>query len=520
MIELHWTEVDQVPVVWADAGAPLRAGLLFRAGRADETLATSGRTHLIEHLAFTAMNDELHRHDGTVDGTTTGFFTAGLPGDVSDFLAKVCDALSSLPAERLENEKQVLAAENATRSHDVCSQLLTWRYGAVGHGLAGMAELGLRTATLEQLQAYAAQRFTSGNAVLWLTGPPPDSLRLRLPQGPKLPLPALAPLQDTFPGWFLDDNSGGVAVGATVPRALASTIFAELALARLRKRLRVEQAVSYAPTVFYIPLDAETAHLVLYADSEYDRRAELCEAFGEVFTALREIEAPEVESVCARIAEHRTGVLAPPPAARIAGEAHRAAADWIFGMPFEAEESLDAQLSAATVEDVSAVARRVQETAIFALPAEAKLQPWCGERIPASSMPLVNGRELPHLEAPAEQARLVYGPDGVSVLLADGSHCTVRYSHLAATLKYEDGCVSLIGTDAAMVTVEPTIWHDGRDACYRILQRVPEHLLIGYPARPAEAIPVANGRVRMSNGMLFIVVYLAALILLNFLIGP
>ena len=520
MSELHWTEVDHVPVVWADAGAPLRAGLLFRAGYADETLATFGRTHLIEHLAFSAMNDEFHRHNGTVDATTTGFFTAGLAGDVSDFLAKVCDALSSLPAERLEDEKRVLAAENAGRSRDVYSQLLMWRYGAAGHGLAAMPELGLRTATLELLQEHVAERFTSGNAVLWLSGPPPDGLRLRLPKGPKLPLPALAPIQHTFPGWFVDDACGGVAAGATVPRVCASTIFADLALARLRKRLRVEHAVSYAPAVFYVPLDAGTAHMVLYADSDHDRRAELCEAFGEVFAALREVEASEVEAARARIGERWTGALASPPAERIASEAQRAALDWIFGKPFEPEDSLHAKHAAATREDVAAVACRMQETTIFALPPEAEPRPWCGERIPCSTVPVVDGRKLLHLEAPTERARLVYGPDGVSVLLADGSHRTVRYSHLAAALKYEDGCVGLIGTDAAMVMVEPTIWQDGRDACHRILQRVPPHLVIAYPARPARAIPQAENRIGMRQHRIYLVwTWIAVILLLYFLLG-
>ena len=520
MIELHWTEVDHVPAVWADAGPPLRAGLLFRAGHADETLATLGRTHLIEHLAFSAMNDELHRHNGIVDATITGFFTVGHPGDVSAFLAKVCDALSSLPAGRLEDEKRVLAAESAARSRDVCSQLLMWRYGAAGHGLAAMPEFGLRMATLEPLQEYAARRFTRGNAVLWLTGPPPDDLRLRLPQGPKRPLPALAPIQDALPGWFVDRESGGMAAGATVPRACASTIFAECALARLRKRLRVERAVSYAPAVFYVPLDADTAHLVLCADSSQDRRAELSDAFGEVFTALREIDAAEVDAARARIDEQRTGALAPPRAERAASEAYRAALDWIFDKPFEPGESLDAQFSAATAEDVSAIARRMQETTIFALPAEARLRPWCGERIPGSTAPVVSGRELPHLEAPTERARLVYGPDGVSVVFADGSHCTVRYSHLAAALKYADGGVRLIGSDAATVMVEPTLWQDGRDACYRIMQRVPADLLIAYPARPAQAIPVAEKkRGRMGNAMIFAIVYVAALIVLRILFG-
>jgi hypothetical protein len=38
VIEVHWTEVGGVTTVWVDSPAPLKAGLLFRTGRADETL--------------------------------------------------------------------------------------------------------------------------------------------------------------------------------------------------------------------------------------------------------------------------------------------------------------------------------------------------------------------------------------------------------------------------------------------------------------------------------------------------
>jgi hypothetical protein len=50
--EVRRSEVGGVPVFWADAPRPYEVQLLFRMGRADETLATSGITHLVEHLAM------------------------------------------------------------------------------------------------------------------------------------------------------------------------------------------------------------------------------------------------------------------------------------------------------------------------------------------------------------------------------------------------------------------------------------------------------------------------------------
>jgi len=489
MLELHWTEVDGVTVVWAEAPGALRAGLLFRTGRADETLATSGHTHLIEHMAFTSMLDTLHRHNGTVDGSLTGFYTVGHPGEVSAFLANVCHALTFLPAERLEDEKRLLEAESAMRQHDFCSHLLTWRYGAAGHGLTGMAELGRNRATLEQLHEFSARRFTSGNAILWLTGPPPAELRLRLPPGTRLPLPRLAPIQDKFPSWFVDDHCGGVAAGGIVARTCASTIFADIALERLRKRLRFELALSYGPTVFYVPLDADVAHLVLYADADEARRAELAEAYGEVFAGLVEFDDAEVEDARARIRDHWSGALAPPLEYRVTGEVQRAAHDWLFDKPFAPREALESELEATTKDDVAAVGRQMHSTVMFALPGAAKLEPWCGTPVPVCTAPMVQGREAASMDAPIQRERLRYGPDGVSLVAPDGSHITVRYAQLALALHYDDGCVTLIGSDAVTLTIEPTLWRGGREICRQIRERVPEHLLFAQPARHASEIP-------------------------------
>lgn len=44
------SDVGGVPVFWADAAPPYE--LQLRVGRADETLATSGITHILEDLAM------------------------------------------------------------------------------------------------------------------------------------------------------------------------------------------------------------------------------------------------------------------------------------------------------------------------------------------------------------------------------------------------------------------------------------------------------------------------------------
>ncbi|MCL7972638.1 MAG: hypothetical protein M8872_11465 [marine benthic group bacterium] len=489
MSELHWTEIDRVKTVWADAPPPLRAGLLFRTGRIDETLLTAGHTHLIEHLALPSVGSSTQPQNGFVGGAATGFLTMGQSDRVVEFLSGVCRALSSPPFDRLDGEKQVLAAEEAARPYDFQSRLLTWRFGATGYGQLGMAELGIPRAEPEQLQEYASQRFTRENAVLWLSGPPPANLQLDLPKGEKQPLPPLACVQEEFPCWFVDDDCRGMAVGTIVPRVAASMPFLLIASKRINMQLRTSKAISYAPSVFYDHLTADTAHLVLYADSDSDRREELVDAFAQFFVGLGEVEESEVEMARDLIRDNWTGDLAPPAADRMIDDVQRAAMDWILGRKFETVESLAEEALTVSREDVTAFGRGLEPTAIFALPRGVPLQPCFGDRALASLGAEVQGRVVRSVDAPVNPERLAYGPEGVSVLFPDGSHCTVRYSELAAALYYDDGAVALVGHDAATVLIEPTLWRDGRHVCLQIREHVPSHRVVDERSRPADAIP-------------------------------
>ena len=489
MTDLHWTEIDNVTTVWAEAPGPLRAGLLFRTGRADETLITAGQTHLIEHLTLSSIHDPAQHHNGFVGEIITGFFTMGQPAHVTDFLAKVCDTIQAIPGDRLESEKQVLAAESATRRYDFRSNLLVWRYGAAGQGLTGMPEFGLQGITLKQIHDYSAQRFTRENAILWLSGQPPVGLHVRLPHGSKQPPPPLAPIQWTFPGWFVDDACGGIAAGATVPRVSASTIFCEIASRRLREHLRMAKAVSYSPAVIYDHLDAETAHLILYADSDREHRTELVALFGEVLAELGKMDEFEVERARQQIHEHWVGSLAPPLADRLMVETQRAAMDWLFGRKLESLESIAADMLSVTANDVSKFWRDAQSTTMFALPSGILLQPWMGRQIPPSKVPAVEGQKVTSLDAPIQQEHLVYGSDGVSVIWPSGLHFTVRYSQLAGALYYDDGCLCLISSDATTVTIEPSLWQNGQNICRKIREQIPHHLLLKQQPRPTSAIP-------------------------------
>lgn len=491
MTEIHWTEIDNVTTIWVDTPGPLRTGLLFGTGRAGESLTTSGHTHLIEHIALSSINPntQAQPHNGFVTGAITAFITMGSPQSVSDFLTKLCSFLAELPGDRLENEKQVLIAESSARPYDFRANFQTRRYGASGYGLMGLPELGLRNATLQQLREFSAKRFTKENAILWFSGEPPANLHLNLPNGTKLPSPTIHPLSLPYPCWFVDEACGGVAASFSVPRIPASTIYCEIAANRLRERLRMNHAVSYSPMVLYEPLNADTSHLVLFADSERERRTELSNHFGEIVAGLVNFNETEVETARQQVQERWSGTLAPPPADRKLAEIQRAAMEWIFGKEFESLDAIAANLSNVKAEDVVKFGRDIQSTALYAVPNNVSAQIYGNRKHPSSLTDPVKGKKTLHLDAPIQPEWLVHGGEGISVVWPDNSHLTVRFSDIAAALHYDDGCICLISSDATVITIEPTLWQNGQSVCSQIRGNIPEQFLLGQPTRAAESLP-------------------------------
>ena len=46
------TELGGIPVLWAECDLPFLCGIVARFGRVDETLATAGAAHLLEHIVL------------------------------------------------------------------------------------------------------------------------------------------------------------------------------------------------------------------------------------------------------------------------------------------------------------------------------------------------------------------------------------------------------------------------------------------------------------------------------------
>ena len=199
---IHQTTIDGIRTLLAPGIGPTRGGLTFRVGQADETVARSGITHLVEHLALHRLGLTDYHFNGATGTTVTHFFSQGSPQDVGEYLNNVVAGLADLPLDRLELEKEILRTEAAGKGHSPAEVMLLWRYGARGYGVSAYPEWGLSEFTADDLRAWVARYFTRENAVLWFSGTVPGNLSLNLPAGTPQPLPAVTSALPKTPAWF------------------------------------------------------------------------------------------------------------------------------------------------------------------------------------------------------------------------------------------------------------------------------------------------------------------------------
>jgi zinc protease len=267
VIPIVRTEVDGLPVFWADVPRQFAGALVFRVGRSDETLTTGGLSHLVEHLALPTERRRSVDFNGTVDGLETTFFARGARDSVLDFLSEAADTLGRLPLERLEVERRILLTEAAGVGSDPVRMMSWLRFGPVGHGLVGYHEHGLAHVGPAETSAWVADRFTRENAAVWLTGEPPPGFALTLPAGRRVPAVEPDPIPYlTFPCAYDRGPDGVVAVSIVARRTTPLMAAIEVAQHRLMRTLRYEEGLSYAVEWWFGPLTATHAQSVLWAD--------------------------------------------------------------------------------------------------------------------------------------------------------------------------------------------------------------------------------------------------------------
>ncbi|WP_436971400.1 M16 family metallopeptidase [Micromonospora vinacea] len=479
------TEVEGVPAVVAQTSGPARAGLLFRVGQADETLARRGITHLLEHLVLHSLGQADYHYNGSTGNVVTHFHLQGPVDAVTEFLASVCRSLQNLDDARITIEKAIVSTEESGRVAGPLDQMPLWRYGARDHGLVSFPQWGLHSLTAGDLREWAARYFTRDNAVLWFAGAElPAGLKLDLPAGARNPVPPPSSALPSTPAFFAG-SSHATALDAVVRDGLAGRVLARLLERRLFRALRHEAGLSYTAATNYDPRGDGFAVLSALADALPGKQDAVLGAFLDVLASLRvgRIDEDEIASVVNRATADLEGDDA--DAVRLPSVAF----ELLTNRPVMDRDQLVRELKAVDAEAVREAAAEALGSALLMTPLGTTAA-WAGfAAAPTGStaVPAPAAGDTHHASGADPAERLTVGLNHVSRVSSDRRATTVRFDNCAALLAYPDGGRLMVGNDAVSVRIEPTIYLGVDTAA--IDARVPAQRRIAMPTREPGQIP-------------------------------
>lgn len=398
-------EIDGVPVFWTPwEHQPQRVAIRFRVGVADEPLALRGVSHLIEHLALHRFGETPYGFNATVGQAVTTFNATGRSHEVHAFLEGVVRELADLPYDRLGLEKRVLDVEEAGMGTGSRARFHQLRFGAASYGRTIKRELARPLLEPEAIERWRTDWFTRGNAVVWMTGEPPEGLELPLPDGPRQPPPVAEPLPSVeFPAYALGTD-GELAIGLIGPESDAFRAALYIARRRLVECLRLERGVAYGVLRDTQVLGYGRMHGALSLDCSNEHAPfavdRLMAILGELAADGPTEEELEFErDGIARAIEDMESPI---------DEIEDASFDELMGVPVRSLDEWHASVESLSARDCAAALAEALPTAILDIPPEAE-----------SAVP----DDFTHYESKPPQ---LPKPDGPSFREKDETDCPVR----------------------------------------------------------------------------------------------
>ncbi len=480
------TEIDGVPVFTAPGPARATAALTFGVGIRDETFATLGITHLIEHLVMSTLPKSHLDSNATVDVESTVFYASGRPDAVADFLRRVCAALGDLPTDRIDLETGVLEAEDCSGAHPTAAALWAARFRLTGPGLAvagGGVPSGL---TEDAVRAHARRWFVTANAALAWHGDLPAGLRLPLPAGPRpeRAAPVARPQQGAV--WMQGPARGvGLLLTAAPARDDALAVAVDVLVDRLTDVARHERGLSYSVTREVVDLSADHREIAVVVDARAGQEPAVAGVLWEQYTALC-ADGPSASEL-AHAVDGLAEFLDSGDDAVAAGLGQAAFAE-VFGLPFRPAAEVLAGHRAVTPASAAAALRATVPTAVLMVP--AGVDPALGEGIGRGHLcHLVPGLPagatfrpplLARVRSKEARLRLVVTDEGLAHLDADGDAHAIAWAEVEAALPAVEGSgVFVVGRNLCGVDVHEDLY--GRRAVDAVRARLPEHVWVPAP---------------------------------------
>ncbi|MGC4749013.1 hypothetical protein ACLQ28_25625 [Micromonospora sp. DT201] len=207
-------EIDGVAVIQRNLPGMLTASLTFGCGARDEEIDSIGLTYLVQHLVDWTDDHIAANFQDYVWMNDTLFIAGGPPDRVVEHFATICSAISNLPPDDLSDAVEGLDADSRFVLNidegllDTWGALLSRRFGPRGYGLSRWPAVDYRLFTPDEIQRHVEGFFTSGNAVLTLTGEAPQAMRLPLPAGPRVTRSTSLVNHQIGPIWYADEVRG------------------------------------------------------------------------------------------------------------------------------------------------------------------------------------------------------------------------------------------------------------------------------------------------------------------------
>jgi zinc protease len=474
-------QVDGVPVFRVKDGGPTRAALVVRTGRIDETLPSSGITHLVEHLSLYPFGQQRFQYNALVDPIRTVYYANGGAAEMRAFLTGVTRNLNALPIDRLTTEARVLREESRRRPTGPF-ELHAWlRFGCAGAGLMFLPELGLYRLTEDDARAWSSTWFTSGNsAVIWM-GPDAPDLALELGAGLRHSAIERPDLIDV-PVWVHGQPST-VAISFRVGRSSASAAVVRIFAKRLQQRLRYDRGIAYDVQMTYQPVGLDTALAVLSTSSDDEHVNSVHSLVSETVDELCQ-HGPTAEELEGDIDTLRRQRDLP---SSNQAEADRLATQELLGAPSESFDALEAQAREVTPDTAAQAMRRAADRAILTLPEGATVpsvhfRPYpnlIGGSLPGEAY--FNAKE-PAFDPRWRQPRLVVGSTGISVIRSPRDAIRISFSESAAAVLQPDGALIVVDKTGAQIGIDKSQWWNVEQAQSHVLDSFPADRQIRIPA--------------------------------------
>ncbi len=464
------THVDGIPLWCTDVPGPCAGGIAFRSGRVDETLVTTGINHLIEHLALSTFALGASDVNGTSTTLTTRFFASGTQEHVEAFLTEVCKNLSSLPIGRLEAEHRILEAESRRRGGSYAG-VASSRFGTRGIGVVDYPE-HIGGLAPDVVMAWAAERFTAGQAVVWMTRPPSPGLRLPLPPGDLLPLPVVEPLPGLVTPSHVESDGQFIGCSMVDRRSLPMFVAVQLFLARGFQRLRHELGLAYTVSQDSARVSATHSTYELFCDSPAHEMGAVLPPFCDVLESLAsgELGEAEVLAACDRaLPWNATDPNRPNREAARKADAH------LLGHTPTTWTELAAQRDALTPADVQQAMTSALDTAILAAPAGLPIP----ERFDATPYVPTYRRRFGRLYVRWDTSAndLVTMNDHGLTREIGPTVMSAEFDEVDALILGADGSTYLIRRDAFGVPFEPNQLMNGRALVAALQERLADKVI-------------------------------------------